>query len=138
MVLEARVIGVKSFFVCMSVQDLVDFDVEEGVPDWVLSANDVVDGDTIREEIGVSLNDCPRHRATVLHDSYSEEGLPEQVVRIECRVGEGYDQIGESYDISGLTENPLFIGKRWGSDPTYVSFYFELTDSLEEVCDLVH
>lgn len=120
----------------MSVQELVTVDIEDGVPDWVYSANDIVKREAILDEIGVSLDDCPRHRATVLHDSYSKSGLPERVVRIECRVGVDYDQIGD-YDVSGLTENPLFIGKRWGSDPTYVSFYFELTDGLDEVCNLV-
>ena len=118
------------------VQELVTVDVEDGLPNWVHSANGIVEEEVIRDEVGVDLSECPRYRRAVLHDSYGEWGAPDEVVRIECRVGDGYGDVDERYDVSGLEENPLFIRSQAQDDGTYMDFYFELSDGLQEVVDL--
>lgn len=120
-----------------NVQELVTVDVEDGLPDWAYSANDIVEEEVVRDEVGVDLSECPRYRRTVLHDSYGELGVPDEVVRIECRVGDGYGDVHERYDVSGLEDNPFFIRSQVKDDVTYVNFYFELSDGLQEVVDLV-
>lgn len=125
----------------MDVEDVTVIDTEsDGIPDWIDYPNDLVNENAIHRELGLTQRDIPRHRATVLYGSYEDTftslSFSEGIVRIECRVGNSGD-IGERYDVGSLVNNENFVCYRLKDEPTYVNFFFEPTDKLNEVIDMV-
>lgn len=98
--------------------------------DWVMSPSSVVKKESILDSLGLSSSDIPCQKAVVLHDDGS--------IRIEARIGnktvDGW-QIGDSYDVDNLLENEYFNRYDFGSDKTYVNFYFEAPDVWEPLLE---
>jgi hypothetical protein len=127
------------------VQEISKIDISDGVPDWVHGmASSIVSEEVILDELGIDKSDIPRERAIVLHTEYHHD-YPlvvsgENVVRIECRVGEGYEtKVGDSYDVSELVNHLNYIvhTNEYNDDTTYTDFYFEPTETLQKVCEIL-